>query len=138
MSPFTRLQTGLLLTQGEHPKKVSVPKVRPARQVFPKVASQSALAAELFSQTWSRIAVGFRRRKTAFNKPEMKAQIREGGAAAEARSSDNTPLIYALQVCSSHQGGEPSNFAKIYSQRPAGLILPGGAADTHTHSESLS
>lgn len=66
----------------------------------------------------------------------MKAEIKEGEAAAEARSSDNTALIYALQVCSLHQEGEPSNSAKIYSQRSAGLIAPGGALDTHKHTAS--
>lgn len=78
----------------------------------------------------------FRGRKTAFNKPEMKAEIKEGEAAAEARSSDKTALIYALQVYSLHQEGEPSNSAKIYSQRSAGLIAPGGALDTHKHTAS--
>lgn len=60
----------------------------------------------------------------------MKAEIKEGEDAAEAHSSDNSALIYALQACSFHQEGEPSTSTKIYSQNSLCVIVPIETLDT--------
>lgn len=60
----------------------------------------------------------------------MKAEIKEGEAAAQALSSDNSALIYALQARSLHQEGEPSTSTKIYSQHSPCVIVPAEALDT--------
>lgn len=54
----------------------------------------------------------------------------EGEAAAQALSSDNSALIYALQARSLHQEGEPSTSTKIYSQHSPCVIVPAEALDT--------